>query len=123
MFVVMAKIKFNFEKLDVYKKSKDFTNSIYSISTCFPKEEIFGLTSQLRRASVSILLNLAEGSSRTKKDFSRFVDIARGSVFECLAILQIALSQNYIKNNEFENLSENLVEISKMLSGLKNSLI
>lgn len=115
-------MEFNFEKLDVYKKSNDFVSEIYLLTRDYPKEEIFGLTSQLRRAAVSISLNIAEGSARTKKDFSRFVDMARGSILECVTILQISLKQNYInetKSNDFKN---KLIEISKMLSGLKRSL-
>jgi len=76
----------------------------------------------LRRAAVSISLNIAEGSARTKKDFSRFVDVARGSVFECLAVLQISRRQSYISETTLRQLKNYLVEISKMLSGLKRSL-
>jgi len=115
-------VKFNFEKLDVYKKSNDFVSEIYLLIKNYPKEEMFGLTSQLRRAAVSISLNIAEGSARTKKDFSRFVDMARGSILECVTILQISLKQNYINETKFNDFKNKLIEISKMLSGLKRSL-
>jgi len=88
----------------------------------YPKEEMFGLTSQFRRAAVSISVNIAEGSAKTKKDFSRFVDMARGSVFECVTILQISERLNYISRSRFNELRDKLVEMSKMLSGLKRSL-
>jgi len=83
----------NFEKLKVYQKALELANEIYSITKEYPKEEIFGLGAQIRRAAVSIVLNIAEGSARTKKEFSRFIDIARGSVFECMAILEISVMQ------------------------------
>jgi len=113
---------FNFEKLDVYEKSIDFVNQVYLATKNYPKEEMFGLTNQFRRAAVSISLNIAEGSAKTKKDFNRFVDMARGSVFECVAILQISERISYISQLQFDELRDRLVEISKMLSGLKRSL-
>ena len=113
---------FNFEKLDVYEKSIDFVNQIYLTTKNYPKEEMFGLTNQFRRAAVSISLNIGEGSAKTKKDFNRFVDMARGSVFECVAILQISERLSYISQLQFDELRDRLVEISKMLSGLKRSL-
>lgn len=113
---------FNFEKLDIYEKSIDFVNQVYLATKNYPKEEMFGLTNQFRRAAVSISLNIAEGSAKTKKDFNRFVDMARGSVFECVAILQISERLSYISPLQFDELRDRLVEISKMLSGLKRSL-
>jgi four helix bundle protein len=115
-------ISFKFEELVVYQKAIVFVDKIYSLTKRYPHDEMFGLTGQLRRAEVSISLNIAEGSARTKKEFNRFLDTARGSVFECVTILRISLKQNYISKSEFEELKEYLVEISKMLSGLKHSL-
>ncbi len=97
---------FNFEDLDVYNKAIDVVSDIYLLTKTFPKEEMFGLTSQLRRAAVSISLNISEGSARSKKDFSRFIDMARGSVFECVTILQISFKQRYINNKNFSNLKK-----------------
>lgn len=114
--------EFNFEKLDVYNKANEFVNGIYMLTRKYPKEETFGLVSQLRKAAVSIPMNIAEGSSRSKKDFTRFVDMAKGSIFECVSILEISQKQNYIDKEKFKDLKSNLVEISKMLSGLKMSL-
>jgi len=113
---------FNFEKLEVYQKSINFVNEVYLTTRNYPKEEMFGLTSQFRRAAVSISLNIAEGSAKTKKDFSRFVDMVRGSIFECITILQISEKLNYVGHVKINELRDRLIEISKMLSGLKRSL-
>jgi four helix bundle protein len=113
---------FNFEDLDVYNKAIDVVSDIYLLTKAFPKEEMFGLTSQLRRAAVSIPSNIAEGSARSKKEFSHFIDIARGSVFECVTILQISFKQNYINDEKSDDLKNKLIDLSKMLSGLKRSI-
>ena len=113
---------FNFENLDVYKKANIFVNQIYSLTKGYPKEEMFGLTSQLRRAAVSIPLNIAEGSARSKKEFARFIDVAKGSISECVTILEISLKQQYVNKKQMEEFKQQLVELSKMLSGLKRSL-
>lgn len=113
---------FQFEDLDVYNKSLSFVDAIYSATATYPKHELFCLTSQLRRAAISIPSNVAEGSARTKKEFGRFVDISRGSTFECVTLLKVSLEQGYLKSDVYEKLEEALVELSKMLSGLKRSL-
>jgi four helix bundle protein len=115
-------MSFKFEELVVYQKGIEFVEKVYLSTKAYPHEEMFGLTSQLRKAAVSILLNIAEGSARSKKDFSRFIDMARGSVFECAAISKISLKQNYINQSKFNRLESDLAEISKMLSGLKRTL-
>lgn len=113
---------FNFEKLRTYQESLDFINNVYTLSLDFPKEELFGITAQLRRASVSIALNIAEGTSRTKKDFSHFLDLSRGSCYECTALLSIALMRKYINQPEYNTLYEFCDKLSRMISKLKQTL-
>src|SRR5882672_550864 len=93
--------KFRFEDLNVYQEALKFVDKVYLATGAWPKEEIFGLTNQFRRASVSIVLNIAEGSSRTRKDFRHFLDLSKGSCFECAAILSIAKSRNFINQSQF----------------------
>lgn len=114
---------FTFEDLRVYQESLIFSNEIYKVTKDFPKEEVFGLTGQLRRASVSIALNIAEGSSRTIKDFRHFLDIARGSCYECVAVLTISKSQNYISEQKYKELYGQLNSLSKKINALKTSLL
>jgi four helix bundle protein len=113
---------FNFENLNVYKKAIEFAKHVYLATKEFPREEMFGLTNQFRRAAVSISLNIAESSAQSKKGFRKFLDIARGSVYECVAALQISQDIGYISVQKLEQLRTDLVTISKMLSGLKRSL-
>jgi four helix bundle protein len=113
---------FNFENLDVYKKAIDFVDDVYLLTKSLPEHEMFGLVSQLRRAAVSIPMNISEGSARSKKDFRHFIDMARGSIFECVTVLQISLKQRYLDQRKFITLKDKLTDLSKMLSGLKGSL-
>ena len=115
---------FNFEKLDVWQKAIDFTNLIYNETRAFPAEERFGLTNQLRRAAVSISSNIAEGSSRSSKgDFARFVKIATGSVFEVVSQAFVAQRQSFFSENQFREIYTDTEELSRMLSGLRKSLL
>jgi four helix bundle protein len=110
---------YDFNKLNVYKKSYKFGLDIYLISKNFPKDERFGLTSQIRRAATSISLNLAEGSSRTSiKDKCRFIQISLGSVNECLVLISYLKDLNHIDLTIYENLDNSLIEIKKMLISL-----
>src|SRR6059058_785365 len=96
---------FNFEKLDVWQKAIDFADLIYNETRAFPAEERFGLTNQLRRASVSISSNIAEGSSRSSRtDFARFAEIAAGSVFEAVSQAFIARRQNFLGEDQFRQM-------------------
>lgn len=114
---------FRFEKLDVWHKAIAFADLVYSVSRQFPDDERFGLTSQMRRASVSISSNIAEGSGRTSdKDFARFLEIAYSSVLETLSQAHIAQRQAFLKEADFRQLYVKSEELTRMLSGLKGKL-
>ncbi len=92
-------------------------NNIYLETTKFPKEEIYGLTSQIRRASVSIPSNIAEGYDRqSKKEYIRFLNIAISSLFEVQTQLEIGKNLSFLKENNFNSLYEDTREIERMLS-------
>ena len=112
-----------YKELNVWKRSREFCSSIYSITTKFPQDEKFGLTSQLRRAAISIPSNIAEGASRSsKKDFARFLEISIGSSYEIETQLLIATDLKYISKENSLELSQTIVSIIKMLSKLRSSL-
>jgi four helix bundle protein len=110
---------FNFEKLKVYHKSIDF---VYELTSKFPKSEIYNLVSQFNRASTSVALNIGEGSGGTEKEFINFIRIAFKSLNECIVCSTISMRRNYITKKEDDECREKLSEISKILSGLSNSL-
>jgi len=100
----------------------EFANHVYEIAKSFPKNEMFGITNQLRRASFSISSNIAEGSSRGKKEFVHFLNIALGSTYECVPLLEISKNQKFIDQKSYNNSVEELHKISAKISALKNSL-
>jgi four helix bundle protein len=112
---------YSFEKLDVWVEAKDFTKVIYTITSNFPDSERFGLTGQLRRASVSICSNIAEGSSRSSfKDKAHFTTIAFGSAVEVLNQMIISFELEFISQTEYENLRPLIESITNKLNALRN---
>ncbi len=112
-----------FKELLIWKKSRQFCSEIYSITSSFPSDEKFGITNQLRRASVSIPSNIAEGSSRnSNKDFSRFLEIAIGFAYEIETQLLISSDLGFLKSAQLEILTIQLEEIIKMISKFRSTL-
>lgn len=118
----MRECNFTFEELRVYQEALSFVDAVYDLVGLFPKEERFGLSDQMRRAATSIVLNIAEGSSRSAGDFGRFISMARGSVFECLAILTIAIRRKYISEENAATIQDQLDKLSRQLNALKKSI-
>jgi len=113
---------FSYERLRVWQKAIKFADSVYQMTKGFPQSEMFGLASQLRRASVSVAANIAEGSSRTSgRDRARFVEIAYGSLCEVATLLQIAYSQGMVTPDQVNDARSQISGMFRMLSGLKRS--
>jgi four helix bundle protein len=113
----------SFRELKVWQLSIDLTTQIYSLTADFPKSEVYGLSSQMRRAAVSIPSNLAEGSARgTRKDFKQFVAIARGSNCELQTQLLIANKLGFGSAEKIKNAELISSEVGQMLSGLSKYL-
>lgn len=114
--------KYSFEKLDVWEKSNDFADNVYELAAGFPKDEKFCLTSQLKRAAVSISNNLAEGSGRiTAKDKAYFTQISFGSLMECLNLLITANKRGFISKDQLMDLRNEINNIAQMLSQLRRA--
>ncbi len=112
-----------FRDLLVWQKSMSFVTEIYKISKLFPKEETFGLTSQLRRSAVSIPSNISEGYGREGvKDYLRFLNIAIASLFELQTQVEIAFNLEYINKDKFDEMYELSREIERMLSSFIRSV-
>lgn len=114
----------DFHKLVIWQRSHALVLDIYKISSEFPKEEQFGLTSQIRRAAASIPTNIAEGCGRlTNKDFSHFLQISIASASEVEYELLLAFEIGYISEVEFRRLTESTVSIRKMIAKYQSELI
>jgi four helix bundle protein len=115
-------MKYSFENLEVWQKSRELVKEIYAATSTYPKEEKFGLTSQLRRASVSISSNIAEGSTRwSKKDQSRFYEIAYGSLIEVLNQSTLSKDLNFLLETQLTELRTKIDQIARMLNALYQS--
>jgi len=113
---------FSFEKLKVWQKSRDLSATIYTLTKSFPKEEQFGLVSQMRRCVISISSNISEGTGRqTGKDKARFTQIAFGSALELLNQLILCNDLEFISDENYKINREKLTEIMAMLDGLQKA--
>lgn len=119
----MANIQ-SYRDLIVWQKSMKLVTEIYKVTKLFPSEELYALTSQLRRCAVSIPSNIAEGYGRNATlDYKRFLQIAVGSIFELQTQVEIASNLKYLSSELFGNLSDAAKEIELMLLSLINKLI
>ena len=114
--------KNGYEDLEVWKLAIGLAKMIYNMTENFPQKEQYGLTNQIRRSAVSIASNIAEGSSRTKTDFARFVIMSIGSNAELKTQIIIAKEVGYLNGENFIKLSEVSDQIGRMLKGLQRSL-
>lgn len=115
---------YRFERLLVWQKAMDFSEKVYAATRQFPKDEVYGLTSQIRRAATSIPLNIAEGSAcKTRKEFIQFLYIALRSQYEVVTTIRLAKRLGYLPETESNSLELDVAEVGRLLQGLINSLV
>lgn len=113
--------KYNYKDLEAYKEAKILVRMIYSLLQRFPKEEMYALCDQLRRAVISVPSNLAEGSGRySVKEQLHFIEISYGSLLEVECQLDIAHDIKYVSDPEYINVINQIDKVSTLLSGLRN---
>ena len=113
----------DFKKLKVWEKSHDLTLRMYKLTSQFPREEIYGLTSQIRRSCASIPTNIAEGCGRgSSADFARFLQIAMGSASETEYLVLLARDLKYLNADQYAELINTTIEVGKMLTALLKRL-
>jgi four helix bundle protein len=114
---------FKFEKLRIWQNSMEFGEEIFRLSKGFPKDEQFNLTSQIRRASDSIALNIAEGSTgQSYPEFNRFVGYSLRSLAEVVTCLHKAAKRGYISDEEFQKFNQHAFELMNSIGAFRNSL-
>jgi len=117
------KMKFRFEKLNVWHEARAVNPWIYQVTKAFPEHEVFAMTSRLRRAAVSISSNIVEGAGRdSDKDFAHFLEPAYGSLMEVVSILYPAADENYLSRTELDPLLDKLEKLAKRIAALNRSL-
>ncbi len=112
----------SYRDLRVWQGAMDLCVAVYKASASFPSSEIYGLTSQMRRAAVSIPSNIAEGHRRSRADYARFVSIARGSAAEIDIQLELAHRIDYLPEEDYRALNESLAAVGRQLTSLHNKL-
>ena len=112
-----------YKDLIVWQRARVLAEEVYRVSEVFPKKEVYGLTSQIRRAAVSVVSNIAEGQGRlTRGEFLQFLGHSRGSLFELETQLTIAADLNYFRQEKLASLEEKTSEVKRLLNGLIDSL-
>ena len=118
------KRKHNFKELQIWQKSRVLVKDVYKLTSDFPQSEIYGLTSQMRRATVSIPSNIAEGSGRkTNKEFSRFLEIAYSSALELETQLYLSFDLEFIIESVLEEFLVKIDELQKMISSFDTKVL
>jgi four helix bundle protein len=112
----------NFKRLKIWQMGMEITKQMLTITSTFPAHEKYSLKSQIERCSISIPSNIAEGSSRSNKSFSHFIDIALGSSFELQTQILLANYMNYISNENLDHMENKIVEFQKATMSFQNKL-
>lgn len=116
--------RFRFERLNVWQEARRYNRAVYAITRGFPADERFGMTSQLRRAALSISSNIAEGSGRNSdKDFAHFLEQAYGSLMETASQLYIAFDENYLTAEQLDNLLNSASSLAGQLVSFNRALV
>ena len=115
---------FGYRNLVAYEKAREVVRRVYHVTKSFPKDEVFALSSQMRRAAVSITSNIAEGMTRYSiKDKVHFLEIAYGSLMEVMSQMEVAEDQKYITTAEFQNFEVLVADVARLISGLQKSFM
>ncbi len=115
---------FRFEGLEIWELAVTFAGNIYDLTETFPKDEMFGLSSQLRRAATSISMNIAEGSGRSSsKEFAHYLQIAVGSIFEIIAALVIARNRHFLKPAHYNEIYADAEILTKTITTFRNNIL
>ena len=114
--------KHNYKNLKIWQITMEIVSDVFEILSEFPTEEKYDLRSQMNRCAISIPSNIAEGSSRTNKSFSHFIDISLGSSFELVTQLIIANNRNYLSTEKLKEIENKIDEFQKMATGFQKSL-
>jgi len=117
-----SKKRHNYKNLKIWKLGLEIANDVSDLLENFPKHEVYDLSSQLSKCSISMPSNIAEGSARTDKSFSHFLDVSLGSSFELGTQLLVAKHREYINQEELEKMEEKIEEFQKMTMGFQNGL-
>ncbi len=111
-----------YSELVAWQKAMDLVEEVYKITKGFPKDELYALTGQLRRAAVSVPSNIAEGQSRSSKDFVHYLSIAHGSLSEIETQMILAQRLGYLKEGQLDHFTEGASEVGRLINGLSRSI-